>query len=404
MDNEWPPAWAVRLRSSSVVDLGSRYLELVLRFRKLAPSLVEDFTGPGCVARAIDAERPRSPSELFELAQELRRLVREQEMDSDRRQWLSAQLAAISTALAWLGGKRFTYRELAARCHGVNAGPVPEDQFELAHGKLDRVLPGHGGVRERYQAWAATQLVPGGLLLAGMRALAGELRRRSDEMFDLPADEEVVFELVSDEPWAGSANYKGGLRTRIAINQDLPIGSFRLLELVSHEAYPGHHTEAACKDADLIIGRGHTELAVYVYPSPQALLSEGIACHALEVLLGEEAEEVAARCLRPLGISYDAEIAATIREAEQLLLGVRPNIAIMLDEEYVSREQARAYARRWMLQDDEQVDRAVASLEGRVWRPLESCYPAGLEFCRRFTSGDPARFRRLLHEQMTPAE
>ena len=69
----------------------------------------------------------------------------------------------------------------------------------------------------------------------------------------------------------------------------------------------------------------------------------------------------------------------------------------------ISREQARAYARRWMLQDDEQVDRAVTSLEGRVWRPLESCYPAGLEFCRRFTSGDPARFRKLLHEQITPA-
>lgn len=385
-----------------IVDLGTRYLELVLRFRKLVPRLVEDFIGPEGLARAINAEPPRSSGELFEQAQELRQRAQEELVDPDRRRWLSAQLAAISTVLAMLGGKRFSYRELVARCHGVDAAPVPEEQFELAHSKLDRALPARGSVRERYQAWAATQLVPRSLLLPGMRALGAELRRRSDEMFDLPAGEEVVFELVTDEPWAGSANYTGGLRTRIAINQDLPIGSFRLLELVSHEAYPGHHAEAACKDADLIIGRGRVELAVHVYPSPQALLSEGIACHALEVLLGEEAEEVAARRLRPLGIAYDAEVAATVREAEQLLLGVRPNIAMMLDEDCASREQVRAYARRWMLQDNEHVDRAVQSLEERAWRPLESCYPAGLEFCRRFTSGDPARFRRLLHEQITP--
>jgi hypothetical protein len=39
-----------------------------------------------------------------------------------------------------------------------------------------------------------------------------------------------------------------------------------------------------------------------------------------------------------------------------------------------------------------------------IWRPYESCYPEGLEHCRRFTADDPARFRRLLHEQITPAQ
>jgi hypothetical protein len=391
------------LGSSSTVDIGSRYLELVLRLRKLAPSLVEGFSGPAQLAQAIDTEPSRSSSELFDQTQEILRLARAQDMDSDRRRWLSAQLEAISTALAWLGGKRFTYRELAARCHCTNAAPVSEDQFELAHRKLDRALPGHGDVRERYQAWASTHTVPRGLLLAGMQALAGELRVRSDEMFDLPAGEQVTFELVGEKSWAGNANYAGRLRTNIAINADLPITSFRLLDLVSHEAYPGHHTEQACKDAELVAVRGHVELAVYVYPSPQALLAEGIACHALEMLLGDESDEVAAQCLRPLGIPYDTAVAASVRDAEQLLLGVRPNIAIMLDEEHLSPVEARTYARRWMLQDDEQVDHAVTSLEDRIWPPYESCYPAGLEFCRRFTLGDPGRFRKLLHEQITPA-
>ena len=141
-----------------------------------------------------------------------------------------------------------------------------------------------------------------------------------------------------------------------------------------------------------------------VYPTPQALLAEGIACHALEVLLGDEAEEVAARCLRPLDVPFDVETTGVVREAEQLLLGVRPNIAIMLDEGGASTEELQAYARRWMLEDDQVVARSVESLEARVWRPYESCYPAGLELCRRYTAGDPARFRTLLNRQLTRSQ
>jgi hypothetical protein len=90
-------------------------------------------------------------------------------------------------------------------------------------------------------------------------------------------------------------------------------------------------------------------------------------------------------------------------DAQQLLGGVRPNIAMMLDER-ASPEQARAYARRWMVEDDRQVDRRVRNLEELLWRPYESCYTDGLALCRRFTNSDPSRFRRLLHEQLTPSD
>ncbi len=101
----------------------------------------------------------------------------------------------------------------------------------------------NGDVRERYQRWAASQRVPAERLLAGLRALAEELRRRTGELVGLPQGEEVIFELVRDKPWAGNADYLGDFRTRVRINQDLPIASMRPLELASHEAYPGHHTE-----------------------------------------------------------------------------------------------------------------------------------------------------------------
>ncbi len=386
------------------MDVGEQYLQLVLRLRSLLPELVESYVGPPELATVVEAEPPPAAEALREQAEDLMARVGEAESDHDRRGWLQAQLSAISTALAWLAGERFTYRELVARCHGVAVTPVPEEQFTDAHESLARALPGRGEVRERYQRWNRAQRIPREKLLPGLRALADELRGRTSDAFGLPAGEEVVFELVSGRHFAGNADYQGSLRTRIAINEDLPITGARLLELVSHEAYPGHHTEHACKDARLVDERGYAELGAYVYPTPQALISEGIACHALEALLGDEAEEVAARCLQPLGIPFDVETARAVREAGELLLGVRPNIAIMLDEGDVVAEDVHAYARRWLLDDDRLVARSLEGLQARAWRPYESCYPAGLELCRRYAAGDTARFGELLHRQLTPGQ
>lgn len=47
------------------------------------------------------------------------------------------------------------------------------------------------------------------------------------------------------------------------------------------------------------------ELAVWAYPTPQALIAEGIAMQAPEIPLGDEIDKVGGRLLRPFGINYD---------------------------------------------------------------------------------------------------
>jgi hypothetical protein len=139
-----------------------------------------------------------------------------------------------------------------------------------------------------------------------------------------------------------------------------------------------------------------------VYPSPQALLSEGLASYAVEALLGEEADEVAAECLGPVGIAHDSETARVVRRAEELLLPVRSNIAEMLFGGVTSNE-AREYARAWLLDDAEQVNQAMDDLEARSWFPYESCYPVGLELCRSYATAG-GKFHDLLHRQLTPTD
>jgi hypothetical protein len=134
------------------------------------------------------------------------------------------------------------------------------------------------------------------------------------------------------------------------------------------------------------------------------MISEGIAELALEALLGAEADEVGAAILQPLGIPYDPAVAAAVREAWEMLRPVRTNLAMMLDERTVSRQDARDYLRTWRLEDDEFIDRSLASLLARNWKPYESCYTDGLALCRRYVNGDPGRFQRLLAEPLIPVD
>jgi len=124
---------------------------------------------------------------------------------------------------------------------------------------------------------------------------------------------------------------------------------------------------------------------VFVYPSLQALIAEGIAECAIEALLGADAEVIAAECLRPAGIAYDHVIAGTVRQAETLLLPAPSNVALMLDDGATAAE-VHEYARTWLLDDVELIDTAITHLEARAWRPYESCYPVGREFCRRYAA------------------
>jgi hypothetical protein len=389
-------------RTRAVGDPGREYLKIALRLRRLVPGWVENYTGPPELIDEVGSEDVAA-ERLGEAVRELAEVVLGAAIEPDRRGWLLAQLQAISAALHWLGGERLEYATLFERCHGAPVATVADRHFEQAHGLLDRALPGHGDVRLRYRAWRQTQLVPRARLQAGLSRLAGEMRRRCRERFGLPDGEQVSWELVRGVPWAGNADYLGNRATTIRINAELPISSPRLLELVCHEAYPGHHTESVCKDASLIEPSGRDELAVYVYPSPQALISEGLASLALDALLGDEAEQLAAECLEPAGIPYDHQTAAVVRKAEELLLPLRSNIALMQDAR-TPPAQIREYAHTWLLDDDEHIDNAIAHIKARAWRPYESCYPVGLALCRRYAAADPSRFRSLLHHQLTPAD
>jgi hypothetical protein len=363
---------------------------------------VDGYYGPPEISARVEAEPLRPPGDLAADAAAL--AERLDGLDASRARWIRAQLAGLETVARRLAGEDIAFADEVERCYGVRPQRVPEDVFESAHRALDDVLPGSGPVRDRYLAWREADALAGDSLRQVIAALGADLRGRTVEALGLPAGEEVEFDYVRDEPWAAFNYYEGGLRSRIAVNTDLPLPATRAVELVAHETYPGHHTERVWKEQRLVREGGCLEETILMIGAPQATIAEGIAEVGSRLLLGDELDDLAAAHLTGVGIDYDAELSRAVKAAAQPLGDAFGNTALMLHEDGASEEEAAAYLERWALSSPERARHNVAFATDPVWRSYVSTYADGERVVARWVDGDLERFRRLVTEQLSPAD
>ncbi len=333
-----------------------RYLALGLAMDRHVPGLVDSYYGPEEIAARVGASPVMAPERVVAEARSIlaaidageplgdtddgaapghRQLetVPDSGRDASRRHYLRAQVIGLLTTARKLAGEPIAYADEVEACYGVRPRRFEQEQFEAAHRRLDEVVPGEGPLLDRYVSWREARTVPMGRLRTAINSLAEDLRDRTRLMFGLPEGERVEFEFVSNKPWSGFNYYQGGLRSRVAINTDLPVFSTSLGPLVAHEAYPGHHTEHVRKEVGLLRRNRCLEESIVVIGTPHNLLSEGLADLGLEVVTGPSPDAVVAEHLRPLGISYDPEVVAAMRRAREALGGVRANAAFRLWED-----------------------------------------------------------------------
>jgi hypothetical protein len=391
--------------SDAVVE---RYLELALRIGRHVDGFIDAYYGPPDVADRIAAESVLPPARL---AADAARLIGDldggagdPELDAGRRRWLRAHVVGLHTSAQKLAGEPIAYADEVERCYGVRPERWDESRFDDAHRRLDDVLPGSGPLAERYVAWREAQAIAPETLPAVIESLADDLRERTERLFGLPDGEHIDWELVTNQPWSGFNYYLGDLRSRVAINLDLPVLSTSIAHLVAHEAYPGHHTEHTRKEVGLVRRRGHLEETIFPVGTPQCLLAEGLADLGLEVVMGRRPEATVAEHLRPLDVRYDAEVAAQVAVAGEALDHVRGNVGFLLHADGADEADAVDYAMRWGLVNRDRAKKMVQFMTDPTWRAYISCYLEGLPLCRSFVDGDPTRFQRLLDEQLVPAD
>ncbi|HET9322289.1 MAG TPA: hypothetical protein VFO03_00300 [Gaiellaceae bacterium] len=377
------------------MSVAERYVELCLRIARHDEELVDYYYGPEEIAERVESEPLR---EADYLAADARNLA--EETDSA---YLQAQLRGLETVARKLAAEQIAYEEEVESCYGVRPERVPEERFEEAHRVLDEVLPPGGTLADRYQRWEDGSPVPADKLEPTIRRLGASLRELTRGLVGLPDGETFELELVNDKHWYAFNDYRGKLHSNMAVNIDLPINALALVVTIAHELYPGHHTERTWKEQLLYIEGGQLEESVLTYGTPQSLITEGIAKLAVE-MVAEDHASLVAEALAECGIPYDSDAERRIRSAARPLDRAITNAAILLHVDGVSPDDAKAYLQRWELVSDERAQQHTDFVMDPWGRTYITTYSGGYELCRNWVAGDPTRLKRLLTEQLTPAD
>jgi hypothetical protein len=378
------------------MNVAERYLLLGLRLGRHVDGLVDSYCGPPELKEQVDAEEPVPPAQLAEDGASL--------LAGLPNGWLLDQVAGCTAYARVLAGEVIPYADEVEACYGVRPVRTPVSVYEAAHEELDRLLPGDGPLLERRQAWRTRQLVDGDGVLRALADLLPLLRERTEALVSLPDGEEVALEPVRDEPWWAFNYYLGDLRSRVVVNLDIPTTGFDVIRLAAHEVYPGHHTEHALKEQLLLRDRGAIEEGIQLVPTPQAVLSEGIAELGIDVVLDEDARAAAYDILERHGIALERDHLDEIVNALKPLGAVGVDAALMVYEDGASAEDAQRYIERWRLATPEQAQHTVRFFMDPTWRAYGITYDAGEELCRAYVGDDPLRFRRLLTEHVRIGE
>jgi hypothetical protein len=393
------------------------YILLGLRLDHHIPGLVDGYFGPADLKAQVDIEQLRAPDRLAADADALLARLATEIADAQRRDWLAAQLVAVRTQAAALAGESLPYLEHVSRCFAWTPQRRDDAMFDAAAAELEALLPGTAPLAERLATWDAQFEIPVDRLAAVIDWLVGRFRSRSDALFGLPPGEDLKVRLVTKQPWSGYNWYDGGLRSRVDINTDLPVRSADLVHTVAHETFPGHHLEHASKEADLVARQGRLEASLLLINTPECLVSEGLADlgYGFASPADEEAELLVELYERAgLAVAADrnaardaAERTVSMRQPRRRLGEVSVNAALMRHADHVSHDAVLAYLVQVGRTAPQLAEKRLEFIEYPLFRTYVFVYYEGEALLRRWVEDSPAeerpsRFRRLLHEQLTP--
>ena len=392
------------------------YLLLGLRLDQHVPGLIDAYFGPASLKAQVEIEPKRSPPSLREDAASLSARVANEIDAPDRRAWLTAQLVALETQASVFAGDTLPYVDFVARAFDYEPRRVPDEVLETATARLAELLPGDGDLSARIDAWDAAVEIPVDRLPAVIEWLVERFRARSAELFGLPTGEQLRVGFVRNQPWSAYCSYDGGLHSRIDINTDLPARVPDLVRLVAHETYPGHHVERVWKDLELVEG-GRLESSIPLINTPECLVSEGLAELGVEFAFPpDERPDVFEELFDIAGLAWAADSSRRRDTAERAaaLIGPREvlhtsgvNAALMLHADGAPREEALDYLVRAGHYPRAVAEKRLEFLVHPLWRTVVFVYSEGEALLRRWVhavpeADRPARFARLLHEQLTP--
>jgi hypothetical protein len=328
-----------RPKTQGMDDLAERYVRLVLALGQHDPDYVDAYYGPP--EWRTEAEHAKVPlkeidAAAADLAGDLQGVAppaAADELIRLRHQYVSRQLAALRARVSMLQGTRLRFDEESQALYDAVAPTHTEAEFEGMLAELDKRLPGTGSVLERYDTFRQQFVIPRDRLAATFTAAIDGCRSRTLQHIKLPADEAFTVEYVAKKSWSAYNWYKGGFRSLIQVNTDLPVYADGVVTLACHEGYPGHHVYNVLLEKHFVRDRGWQEFTVYALFSPQSLIAEGTADYGVGVAF-PPAERVAFE----RDVIFPAAGLDTSRAAEYAEV-----VALVEKLSYAGNEAARRY-------------------------------------------------------------
>ena len=323
--------------------IARRYLKLGLRLGRHVDGIVDSYAGPPELAESVEAEPLRDPAELAADAEELLG-----EVDDG---WLRDQVRGLHTTRVVHGRRAGSYADEVEGCYGFRPAHTDESVFEAAQGSSIGCCPGMAPGRALRELAEVDDRPAGPDRADGRRPYRGGALVDA-RVVELPDGEGVDLEVVHDRPWLAFCEYQGGLRSQISVNADLPISAFELLHVACHETYPGHHAERVCKDDRLVRAEESLEETLVLMPTPQSLVSEGIAELGSDLLLSSEGGDgLAAVLATAAGVELDLAHAVAVSRAREPCGWAEVNASLMLHEDGASRGRGPGLPRALGAQD-----------------------------------------------------
>ena len=103
----------------------------------------------------------------------------------------------------------------------------------------------------------------------------------------------LIFEVKeTNESWSAYNYYEKGFKGHIVFNKTAELNIFNIPIFITHEAYPGHHTNALVRESLYSIGKLGPEATLHLLCTPESLISEGIAEYGYHLLNNQNKDDI----------------------------------------------------------------------------------------------------------------
>ncbi|MEO7265847.1 MAG: hypothetical protein ABIW38_13100 [Ferruginibacter sp.] len=403
-------------KENDVNLLAEKYVRLGLKIGQYDADFVDAYYGPDSL-KPIGTPATVFPkdsllAEVNALIKDCGNLITGNDADSisHRAKWISEQLVAYGRRIKIFSGEFDDFDKECKELFGTSAPVYTQAHFQQVLASLDSLLPGKGAIQDRFQQLANRFIIPTAKLDTVFKTAIAESRKRTMQYFSLPAEEKFSLEYVTNKSWSGYNWYKGNYTSLIQINTENKIFIERVIDVGSHESYPGHHVYNMLLEKNLYRDKGWVEISMYPLFSPQSLIAEGSANYGIELAFpGQEKIDFAKNVLLPLagldttGIEFYFKALAL----KSKLAFARNEVARGIINNTMNEDTAINYLKKYALNNEETAKKSISFT--RKYRGYVINYNHGMQLIQNYIEKYPvaerwAAFGKLLSNEISTAQ